>query len=73
LVETVRTADGPWQRTLCHLGEPNGSAQARWLKTIENFNADGKGRQLQLFSSLDDPAIEHPYASRFTVFALNHP
>ena len=122
LVETVRTADGPRQRTLCHLGELNGSAQARWLKTIEIFNADGKGRQLQLFPSdlevpendvevarvqihkvrlervrefggcflglelwrrleldrffeegLDDPAIEHPYASRFAVFALNHP
>lgn len=51
LVETVRTADGPRQRTLCHLGELNGSAQARWLKTIEIFNADGKGRQLQLFPS----------------------
>jgi len=51
LVETVRTADGPRQRTLCHLGELNGSAQARWLKTIEIFNADGKSRQLQLFPS----------------------
>jgi transposase len=51
LVETVRTTDGPRQRTLCHLGELNGSAQARWLKTIEIFNADGKGRQLQLFPS----------------------
>src|SRR5215469_15490641 len=51
LVETVRTADGPRQRTLCHLGELNGSAQAQWLKTIEIFNADGKSRQLQLFPS----------------------
>lgn len=51
LVETVRTADGPRQRTLCHLGELNGSAQARWLKTIEIFNVDGKGRQLLLFPS----------------------
>ena len=31
LVETVRTADGPRQRTLCHLGELNDSAQARWM------------------------------------------
>ena len=38
LVETVRTPDGPRQRTLCHLGELNDSAQARWLKTIEVFN-----------------------------------
>jgi len=38
LVETVRTPDGPRQRALCYLGELNGSAQARWLKTIEVFN-----------------------------------
>jgi hypothetical protein len=38
LVETVRTADGPRQRTLCHLGELNDSAQARWLKTIDVFD-----------------------------------
>ncbi|MHB1794379.1 MAG: hypothetical protein ACYCPO_05385 [Acidobacteriaceae bacterium] len=29
LVETVRTADGPQQRTICYLGELNSSAQAR--------------------------------------------
>jgi len=34
LVETVRTADGPRQRTLCYLGELNGSAHARWQKTV---------------------------------------
>jgi hypothetical protein len=33
LVETVRTADGPRQRTLCYLGDLNGSAHARWQKT----------------------------------------
>ena len=37
LVETVRTVDGPRQRTLCYLGELNGSAQARWLKSVEVF------------------------------------
>jgi hypothetical protein len=35
LVETVRTADGPRQKTLCYLGELNGSAEARWLTTVE--------------------------------------
>src|SRR5207247_1474265 len=40
LVETVRTPDGPRQRTLCYLGELNGSAQAGWLKTIEEAPAD---------------------------------
>ena len=38
LVETVRTPDGPRQKTLCYLGELNSSAQARWLTTIEVFN-----------------------------------
>ena len=51
LVEAVRTADGPRQRTLCHLGELNDSAQARWLKTIEVFNDAGERHQLKLFPS----------------------
>jgi len=55
LVETVRTADGPRQRTLCYLGELNDSAQARWLKTIEVFNAQGESRQLKLFPSDIEP------------------
>ncbi|MHB1794831.1 MAG: hypothetical protein ACYCPO_07670 [Acidobacteriaceae bacterium] len=56
LVETVRTADGPRQRTICYLGELNGSAQARWVKTVEVFNEQGEARQLKLFLStaLDD-------------------
>ncbi|MBV8893181.1 MAG: IS1634 family transposase [Acidobacteria bacterium] len=51
LVETVRTADGPRQRTLCYLGELNGSAHARWQKTIEVFNEQGESTQLRLFPS----------------------
>ncbi len=51
LVETVRTPDGPRQRTLCYLGELNDSAQARWLKVIEVFNEQGERRQLKLFPS----------------------
>ena len=51
LVETVRTPDGPRQRTLCYLGELNSSAQARWLKTIEVFNEQGDAEQLKLFPS----------------------
>ena len=49
LVETMRTPDGPRQRTLCYLGELNSSAQARWLKTIEVFNEQGEKQQLKLF------------------------
>ena len=55
LVETVRTPDGPRQRTLCYLGELNGSAQARWLKTIEVFNEQGESRQLKLFPAEVEP------------------
>ncbi len=51
LVETVRTPSGPRQRTLCYLGELNGSGQSRWLKTIEVFNEQGESRQLKLFPS----------------------
>jgi transposase len=51
LVETVRTSSGPRQRTLCYLGELNGSAQARWLKSIEVFNEQGEAQQLKLFPS----------------------
>jgi hypothetical protein len=61
LVETVRTADGPRQRTLCYLGELNGSAHARWQKTVEVFNEPGESTQLKLFLSEveapDDPNI----------------
>ena len=64
LVETVRTADGPRQKTLCHLGELNRSAQARWLRTVEVLNGQGEAQQRKLFrrypsTALDDlPAIE---------------
>jgi transposase len=51
LVESVRTVDGPRQRTLCHLGELNGSDQARWLKTVEVFNEQGEAQQLKLWPS----------------------
>ena len=61
LVETVRTADGPRQRTLCYLGELNGSAYSRWQKTVEVFNEQGESTQLKLFPSEveapDDPNV----------------
>jgi len=57
LVETVRTADGPRQRTICYLGELNSSAQARWQKTVEVFNEHGESTQLKLFpSDVETPA-----------------
>lgn len=55
LVETVRTPDGPRQRTLCYLGELNSSAQARWVRTVEVFNEQGEAQQLKLFPSEEEP------------------
>lgn len=69
LVETVRTAEGVRQRTLCYLGELNGTAEARWLKTIDVFNEHGESRQLKLFPSEveapeDDPAVARVLVDR---------
>src|SRR6202171_2679118 len=63
-VETVRTPDGPRQRTLCYLGELNSSAQARWLKTIEVFNEQGEAQQLKLFPSHVEPPADDPQVAR---------
>jgi len=67
LVETVRTADGPRQKTLCYLGELNSSAQARWVKTIEVFNDDGEAQQLKLFPSHVEPPADDPQVARVLV------
>jgi transposase len=67
LVETVRTANGPRQRTLCYLGELHGSAQGRWLKTIEVFNQQGEAQQLKLFPSQVEPPADDPQVARVLV------
>lgn len=64
LVETVRTPDGPRQRTLCYLGDLNSNAQSRWLKTIEVFNEQGESRQLKLFPSEVEPPENDPDVAR---------
>jgi transposase len=64
LVETLRTPDGPRQKTLCYLGELNSSAQARWLKTIEVFNDQGESEQLKLFPSQVEPPADDPAVAR---------
>jgi transposase len=64
LVETIRTPDGPRQKVLCYLGELNGSAQARWLKTIEVFNEQGESRQLKLFPSEVEPPEDDSNVAR---------
>jgi transposase len=67
LVETVRASEGPRQRTLCYLGELNGSAQSRWLKSIEVFNEQGESSQLKLFPSEVEPPAEEPNVARVLV------
>jgi len=67
LVESVRTPDGPRQRTLCHLGELNGSDQARWRKTVEVFNEQGEAQQLKLFPSQVEPPAGDPQVARVLV------
>ena len=64
LVETVRTPEGPRQRTLCYFGELNSSAQARWLKTIQVFNEQGETQQLKLFPSEVEPPPDDPQVAR---------
>jgi transposase len=64
LVETVRTADGPRQKTLCYLGELNSSAQARWLTTVDVFNEQGQAQQLKLFPSHVAPPEDDPQVAR---------
>jgi hypothetical protein len=65
----VRTVDGPRQRTLCYLGELNGSAQARWLKSIAVSNEQGETEQLKPFPSHvqvpdDDPQVARVLVNR---------
>jgi transposase len=67
LVESVRTPDGPRQRTLCHLGELNGSDYARWLRTVEVFNEQGEAQQLKLFPSHVEPPADDPQVVRVLI------
>ena len=64
LVETVRTPNGPRQKTLGYLGELNSSAQARWLRTVEVFNEQGEVQQLKLFPSRVEVPADDPQVAR---------
>jgi hypothetical protein len=62
---TVRTVDGPRQRTLCYLGELNGSAQARRLTTEQKslLHQLGLSRLCTLqreFCSRCNVKLQHP-------------
>jgi len=67
LVESVRTPNGPRQRTLCHLGELNSSDQVRWLRTVEVFNQQGEAQQLKLFPAHVEPPADDPQVARVLI------
>jgi len=60
-------ASGPRQRTLCYLGELNGLAEARFLRTIEVFNAQGEAQQLKLFPADVEPPADDEQVARVLV------
>jgi hypothetical protein len=56
LVESMRTAAGPRQHVVAHLGELNGDQERRWQRTIRCYNRQGDAQQLRLFADDDAPA-----------------
>lgn len=58
LVECVRTAAGPRQNVVAHLGELNHDQERRWQRTVTFYNRQGDAQQLRLFP--DDDEIPLP-------------
>jgi transposase len=58
LVESVRTADGPRQRVVAHLGELNHDQERRWQRTLVFYNRQGETQQLRLFPEDADPTLD---------------
>src|SRR5712692_10347314 len=58
LVESVRTAAGPRQHVVAHLGELNADQQRRWQRTVTFHNRQGEAQQLRLFP--DDDHVPLP-------------
>lgn len=65
VVESLRTAAGPRQRVVAHLGELNNDEECRWQRTVQFHNDQGEDRQLRLFpcdqqaAASDDPDVVH--------------
>ncbi|OGH60437.1 MAG: hypothetical protein A3G34_10390 [Candidatus Lindowbacteria bacterium RIFCSPLOWO2_12_FULL_62_27] len=68
ICETVRTDRGPRHRTVCYLGEINGTGKSKWQKTIEVIDGRGESRELSLFG---DDAAEVPKESNVARVRLN--
>ena len=58
LVESVRTAAGPRQRIVAHLGELNHDQERQWQRTVVFHNRQGDPQQLRLFP--DDEHVPLP-------------
>ena len=58
LVESVRTADGPRQRVVAHLGELNHDQERRWQRSLVVYNRQGESQQLRLFPEDADPSLD---------------
>lgn len=57
LVESVRTANGPRQRTICSLGSLSGRSADEWLKLAARIE-DSLAGQLDLLDNPDDPEVQ---------------
>jgi hypothetical protein len=65
LVESVRTAAGPRQHVVAHLGELNHDQEERWQRTVVFYNRHGEVRELCLFPEEDEiPASDDPKVAR---------
>src|SRR5271156_5929014 len=65
LVESVRTAAGPRQHVVAHLGELNHDQEERWQRTVVFYNRHGEVRELCLFPEEDEvPASAAPKVAR---------
>jgi hypothetical protein len=59
LVESVRTAAGPRQQVVAHLGELNHAQERRWQRTVTFYNRHGEVQELRLFPEDDQvPAAD---------------
>jgi transposase len=62
LVESIRTAAGPRQHVVAHLGELGSAQERRWQRTVLCYNRQGDAQPLQLFADdelalPDDPGV----------------
>ena len=57
LVESVRTAKGPRQKTICSLGNLGPKPRQDWLKLVRKVEAALSGQD-ELFEANDDPEVQ---------------